>query len=190
MSKILYENKTFTKVDYTETSLSGSEFDNCIFISCNFTKNELSNCDFMDCRFEDCNFSMTKLCNTGLKTVSFTHCKMLGSDFSRCKDFLLSFRFEKCSLDYASFHQKKITKTVFKECSIKEADFTGADLSSAVFQECDLSRTIFFQTRLEKADLRTAHNFSIDPELNRIKNAKFSAAGIIGLLDKYQIIVE
>src|ERR1035437_938526 len=101
MDKTHYEVGNFTKVDYSEKNLSGKEIENCTFINCNFTKSDLSNSDFIDCRFEDCNFSMSKLNNTGLKNVSFTGCKLLGIDFTRCKDFLLSFSFEKCSLDYS-----------------------------------------------------------------------------------------
>lgn len=50
--------------------------------------------------------------------------------------------------------------------------------------------SIFIQTVLEKTDFRTAHSFSIDPEYNRIKGAKFSASGALSLLEKYHIEVE
>jgi hypothetical protein len=43
---------------------------------------------------------------------------------------------------------------------------------------------------LEKADFRTAFNYSINPETNRIKKAKFSKEGLNGLLDKYDIEIE
>jgi hypothetical protein len=45
-------------------------------------------------------------------------------------------------------------------------------------------------TVLEKVDFRTANNYSLDLDLNRVKKAEFSSAGIIGLLEKYQIIIE
>jgi uncharacterized protein YjbI with pentapeptide repeats len=69
-------------------------------------------------------------------------------------------------------------------------DFTECDLSGSIFDNCDLTRARFERTVLEKVDFRTSYNYSIDPELNRIKNAKFSIVGIIGLLDKYDIEVE
>jgi hypothetical protein len=43
---------------------------------------------------------------------------------------------------------------------------------------------------LEKADIRTSHNYTIDPEKNKVKKAKFSIHGIAGLLDKYDIEIE
>jgi uncharacterized protein YjbI with pentapeptide repeats len=79
---------------------------------------------------------------------------------------------------------------VFADCSIKEVEFSEADLNSSSFLNCDLSRTIFMHTILEKVDFRTAYNYSFDLELNRVKKAKFSSSGIIGLLDKYQIVIE
>lgn len=190
MNKILQEQKTFTKVDFSDKNLSERGFETCLFINCTFSQSDLSNSDFLDCKFDNCDLSMVKFNNTGLKNISFIGCKLLGIDFTRCRDFLLSFYFEKCSLDYSTFHKKKINKTIFKDCIIKEVDFSYADLTASSFQNCDLSRTLFQQTILEKVDFRTANNYSIDPELNRIKKAKFSSSGIIGLLDKYQISIE
>jgi hypothetical protein len=40
---------------------------------------------------------------------------------------------------------------------------------------------------MEKADFRSAFNYSINPEINRIKKAKFSLTGLQGLLGKYDI---
>jgi hypothetical protein len=48
----------------------------------------------------------------------------------------------------------------------------------------------FESTIIEKADFRTSFNYSIDPEKNRIKKARFSLAGIAGLLDKYDIEID
>jgi uncharacterized protein YjbI with pentapeptide repeats len=73
---------------------------------------------------------------------------------------------------------------------LQEVDFTDCDLSEAVFERCDLERTQFINTNLEKADLRGSWNYSIDPEVNRIKKAKFSLPGITGLLDKYDIMID
>ena len=78
----------------------------------------------------------------------------------------------------------------FNDCLLKEVDFSETSLMSAVFKNCDLSGTIFNRTFLENADFRTANNFSIDPENNSIRKAKFSIMGSIGLLNKYDIKIE
>ena len=80
--------------------------------------------------------------------------------------------------------------TKFKNCNLHEADFAETDLTNAVFENCDLVGAIFDHSILEKTDFRTSFNFSIDPEMNRIKKAKFSLATIKGLLDKYTIEIE
>ena len=55
---------------------------------------------------------------------------------------------------------------------------------------CHDTRATFSHTILEKADFRTSFNYSINPEINRIKKAKFSLIGIAGLLDKYDIEID
>jgi len=43
---------------------------------------------------------------------------------------------------------------------------------------------------LEKVNFLTSYNYSIDPENNRLKKAKFSMNGLAGLLGKYDIEIE
>ncbi|MCZ4225284.1 hypothetical protein [Pedobacter rhodius] len=60
-------------------------------------------------------------------------------------------------------------------------------MTNSVFDNCDLLSATFDGTILEKTDFRTAYNYSIDPDNNRIKKARFSKAGLAGLLHKYDI---
>jgi len=115
---------------------------------------------------------------------------MIGLLFEHCNEFALSFEFNNCVLNYSSFYQNKIKKTLFTNTQLLEVDFTECDLTEAIFENCDLVRAIFERSILEKADFKTAYNYSIDPEKNRIKQAKFSYNGIVGLLDKYNIEIE
>jgi uncharacterized protein YjbI with pentapeptide repeats len=71
-----------------------------------------------------------------------------------------------------------------------EVEFIQTDLTDSLFENCDLSGAIFENAVLEKADFRTAFNYSINPELNRMKKAKFALHGISGLLHKYGIDIE
>jgi len=115
---------------------------------------------------------------------------MLGLLFESCNEFGLSFQFENCTLNHASFYGTKIRKTKFKSTQLHEVDFTTSDLSYAVFDDCDLSGSTFEKTILEHADFRTAIHYSIDPEINYITKAKFSIFGIPGLLEKYDIVID
>ena len=85
------------------------------------------------------------------------------------------------------FPQVKIKKTIFKKSQFYEADFAECDLTNCIFENCDFTRATFENTNIEKADFRTSFNYSMDPEINRIKKAKFSLPNVIGLLDKYDI---
>ena len=186
----LHEDKRFDFIDYSGQKLTGNEFFNCTFRGCNFSGSNLSGVDFIDCRFESCNCSLLSLEGTGLKGVSFKETKLTGIDFGRCSDFLFAVSFEDCPMDLCSFFRRKLKKTVFRNCSLKEADFEEADLSGAAFRNCDLLFASFVRTVLERADFRTAYNYALDPEINRLKKAKFSRDGIAGLLAKYDIDIE
>jgi fluoroquinolone resistance protein len=190
MDIIQHEDKTFDTVDYSEKRLPRAAYIDCHFVNCNFSKANISASDFIGCHFTGCNFSLAIVENTGLKDNVFKDCKMVGIDFSKCSDFLFSVQFENCPLDYCSFFRKKMKKTSFRNCSLKEADFTETDLSMAVFSNCDLLNTCFVQSNLEKADFRTARNYTFDPDINKMKKAKFSKEGVIGLLARYNLDIE
>src|ERR1035437_127142 len=190
MKMVLHENKTFNQIDYAEKEVSEREFIKCLFKECNFSNGMLLRNEFADCQFVDCNLSMTKFESVSLKNVFFKNCKLIGVDFSNCKDFLFSVGFENCILDYAYFFKRKLKNTIFKKCKIKEANFGDSDLTNAQFLDCDLSMTLFEKNILVGADFSTSFNFIIDPEINRMKNARFSMNGLPGLLNKYGLIME
>lgn len=177
------EDKTFGK-EYLPVK---GEYDNCIFNSCNLGDKDLSGYKFSDCTFNGCNLSMAKLNKTSFRDVSFKDCKMLGLRFDTCDEFALSFSFDGCQLNHSSFYKRRIKKCLFRNSQLRETDFADADLTGAIFDNCDLAQASFDHTILEGADFRSSFNYSIDPESNRIKGAKFSIAGVAGLLDKFDI---
>lgn len=190
MEDFIHIDKTFEKVIYFDKKISNREFDGCIFKNCDFSNNNFSECVFIDCEFIDCNLAMVKLPATSLKTVTFKESKLLGIRFDECADFLFNVSFENCMLDYSWFTNKKMAKTQWINCSLKEVNFGSADLTAAHFDNSNLEGAIFNETNLSNADFTTAYNFRIDPERNIIKKAKFSIAGIPGLLEKYDIKIE
>ena len=182
-----FDDQEFKGINYTGQKLTQTEFDHCSFLDCDFSDADLSESDLANCTFENCNFSNAKLAGAGMKDVRFIVCKLIGMNFHACSNFLFSASFRKCILDYSIFQEKKLKKIQFSECSLKDVDFSGADLMLAVFHNCDLQRAVFHQCNLEGVDFRSAINYSIDPEQNKIKKAKFSYSGISGLLEKYNI---
>lgn len=190
MKQEAFTNENFKNINYSGQKITNSEFIDCTFEHCDFSNSILLENDFIDCCFESCNFAMAKLSGSGLKTVEFKDCKLMGINFDHCADFLFEVNFHKCILDYSSFVGKRMKKAKFTDCSLTEVDFTGVDLTNAVFARCDLLRTVFNRSNLERVDFRTASNYMFDPELNKLKKARFSLSGVPGLLGKYNIEIE
>jgi fluoroquinolone resistance protein len=186
MDQIFVQDKVYDKIDI----LAKGEYDNCTFNNCNFSIKELSQLAFTDCTFNACDLSLAKLNKTAFRDVQFKNCKMLGLRFDTCNEFGLSFSFDNCQLNHSSFYKVNITKTVFKDSQLQDVDFSEADLTGTVFDNCNLMQAMFDRTILDKSDLRTSFNFIIDPEINRIKKTKFSIEGVVGLLAKYDILID
>ncbi len=189
MSKTYFEEETYNGTDFSAAPFPAGDYDNCAFINCVFTSADLSGVNFSECRFDGCDMSLATLTKTTFNNAKFKDCKMLGLHFNGCNKFLLSLSFENCMLNLSSFYKLNLKKTLFKNCSLHEVDFSEADLSASVFDRCDFFNATFDNTVLEKADFRTSYHYTINPEINRVKKAKFSADGLIGLLVKYDIVV-
>ncbi|UOQ54011.1 pentapeptide repeat-containing protein [Hymenobacter cellulosivorans] len=166
------------------------EFEQCHFIGCDFSGAQLGQFRFADCLFERCNLSSAAMAGASLQNVAFTDCKLSGVQFAACRDFLFEVQFQGCQLHYASFFGKKLRNTRFVNCSLTDADFTSADLTDAAFQDCTLRGAVFRSTQLVGADFTTASEFSIDPDGNTLTKARFTLTGLLGLVDKYGVIVE
>ena len=184
------QKSSFNGGGMEQVKLTEQEYDQYSFVICNFAEADLSNIKFTDCEFVNCNFALTNITNTALRECVFIDCKFSGIHFDNCKDLLFEVGFTNCHLNLCSFYRKTLKGTSFKNTKLIETDFAECDLSKSVFDHCDLSGATFDQTNLEGADLRTAYNYAIDPEANRIKKAKFSSASVAGLLNKYDIEIE
>jgi uncharacterized protein YjbI with pentapeptide repeats len=174
----------------TRHLLGHTEFDEYHFINCEFGEADLSRLRFTDCRFERCNLSAAKLAGTALQNVAFDECKLLGLQFTACRDMLFGVHFDHCQLRYASFAGRAMPGTRFVGCQLEDADFADADLTETVFEECALAGAVFQNTRLSGADFRTATGFIIDPETSPLKGAKFTLHGLLGVVAKWELVVE
>lgn len=187
--EIYYDAQVFEQINSLEKGYNTSTFYGCVFKKCDFTEENFKGCIFVKCEFDACNLSMVKFKDIGFDGVHFKSSKLVGADFSAAKDFLFSVHFDDCILDYATFMKKKNKGAKFLNSSLKGTDFSGADLTLSSFMNCDLSGTVFNKTVLNQVDFAEAHHFSIDPEQNSLRKARFSASGLSGLLHKYNIVV-
>lgn len=133
---------------------------------------------------------MAELRQASFQEVEFKSCKLLGLQFDKCSAFALSFNFENCMMDHVVFYKVKMPGTRFINCRIREADFTETLADKVLFDKCDLQSTVFERSSLLMADFRTAYNFALDPELNKMKGARFVENALGGLLGKYKLRIE
>lgn len=185
-----FVDKTYDKINFRENRFVKGDYEGCKFSNCDFSDTDLSETKFIDCEFIGCNVSLAKLSKTVFRDVRFVNCKMLGLLFYTCSEFGLAFGFDNCNLGHSSFYKTNIKKTVFKNSQLEEVDFTDCNLANSSFENCKLTKARFENTKLERVDFRTSYDYSIDPEINWIKKAKFSLTQVTGLLDKYDIEVD
>lgn len=188
--EIIVEDQVIKGKSFTESPLPVGRYENCVFQNCIFANSSLSQIQFIDCSFIDCDLSIVKAFDTAFKKVLFKDSKLIGVHFNRAHEFMLALEFDNCLMNMCSFNSMKLKKTNFFNCILREVDFRHTDLSESTFDECDLLQALFEETNLNKADLRKAYNFSIDPLKNRIQKAKFSKESVLGLLDKMDIIID
>lgn len=187
MKQDVIEQQLFARQDYSKVPLALGEYDTCNFRNCNFSGSDLSGIRFLDCTFATCDLSNAQLKKSSFRETIFKECKMLGLRFDDCDQLGMTVRFESCQLDHASFFQVKLNHTIFLSSSLQEADFTESDLRNVILDHCDLANATFDHTNLERANFSTAINYSIDPENNRLRGAKFSLPAVVGLLNSFQI---
>lgn len=185
----LIENKQFENIDFQGKGFSMGEYENCKFIKCNFNAVDFSKSVFVDCEFVDSNLSLVKVQQSVFRNVLLRNSKMVGVQFEHLNPFGLEIEFNHVMLDHSSFYKTKFLKAKFTNCSLKEVDFSQADFTASIFDQCDFLQAVFEATILEKADFTTSFNYSIDPQLNKLKKSKHSYPGLLGLLDSIGIIL-
>ena len=183
-------DEVFTRDAPPGLPLPAATYDGCRFVQLDLSGQDLSGYTFIDCQFEGCNLSGVKLLGTSLRDVQFQQCKMVGLHFEDCHAIFFDAAFRDCILDLSSFFKRKLEGKSFEGCSLKEADFTEADLGGVNFSGAILEGAVFEQCNLQKADFRRAIGYTLDPERNRLKKAKFGLDGLPGLLGKYDLSIE
>ena len=68
------QNKTFERVNFSKTEISGISFRNCTFDHCLFVASKINNCEFHDCRFVLTNIFKISISHTYIDPMSFARC--------------------------------------------------------------------------------------------------------------------
>ncbi len=185
-----FVDTTYKAIDFSAKGFPAGDYEDCTFINCIFSGSNLRGSRFADCEFQDCDLSNAEMVDTAFQEVIFRDCKLLGVHFSSCRTFRFKVEFVNSQLNWASFEALSMKTTRFESCQLLGTDFTQADLEKAEFIGTNLEGAVFSRTNLAGADFQTADNFMIDPEENNLKQARFSAHSLAGLLGKYQLRIE
>ncbi|MCU0442281.1 MAG: pentapeptide repeat-containing protein [Bacteroidia bacterium] len=183
-------NQVFENIKSAENPLVCAEFEACTFKQCNFSNADMRNFQFTDCKFYDCNWSNANITNAAFRNCFFEGCKMLGLAFYSCNSFLFQLSTSHCDLGHCSFYKMNIQQSKFVHSVMCNIDFTECNASQCIFDECDLKDAQFVQTNLTKAKLVSAYNFTIQPEINTLKQTRFAKSNMQGLLAHLDIHIE
>jgi len=183
-------NETFKGLKLSEVDLMGRTFDDCEFSDCEFFDCSFRNAAFSECVFNNCNLSNISLTQTKIGEVLFVECKLVGLNFSGCNKLLFSIKLDKCIVQMCNFSGLKMNDFSFAGSEFKDCDFYEVNLSSADFTKCNLEGSLFELCDLSEADFRMATNYTISPNQNKLKKAKFSMPEVLSFLAPLEIEIE
>jgi fluoroquinolone resistance protein len=159
-----FQDQIFESLDGKALVLSDRSFESCSFTDCNFSAAQFKNCKFIDCVFKNCDLSNIQVKGSTFRSVNFHGAKIVGVVWPQLSA-AIHLEFHACNLDY----------TNLSEANLQKSDFAGAR---------------FNKSNLEKTDFRGALNYSIRPDSNRLKKAKFSLPEATLLLYGLDIVLQ
>jgi uncharacterized protein YjbI with pentapeptide repeats len=180
-----FAGRKFLSVNFSGFDLSEKTFEDCEFASCHFSGMSLARAAFVSCLFERCELVLVKLDNTTLNSVRFRESKLVGLNFEPCNKFGFLPDFHCCLVESSVFCANSLKKGSFVSSTIRDCDFMECDMRESLFDGSSLESSTFQKCNLERADFRTACNYSIDPLNNRLFKARFSlpeAQSFLGFL--------
>lgn len=128
--------------------------------------------------------------NTKFQEVTFIRCKLAGLNFSQISKILLSVKFLDSNLAFCNFPDLNLSDTKFVNCQLNGCDFLDTNLKNALFENTSLPGTQFDHCDLSGADFRSARDFVINLEGNKLDKAIFSLQGALTFLETLNIIIE
>ena len=189
-----YADRTFEELQLDGEEIRDSEFFNCEFLRVNFSGAVFRNCRFINCKFDGCDLSLIELPDTSLSGLSFRDSKLVGVDWTLAnwsREVLgEALDFFDSVLSHSTFIGLGLSDVQFNGCILHNVDFREADLTRSDFSGSDLRDTLFLNTNLTRANLETAQNYQIAPELNTLKKARFAFPEALALLYSMDIVLE
>jgi uncharacterized protein YjbI with pentapeptide repeats len=181
-----YEDRSFERLRLDHAQVDSAHFLDCQFTGCSLVEAALSACRFQRCNFVDCDLSLVDISGSQFASVVFEGSKLVGVDWTRAhrSEHTLGkpLKFINCMLNHGTFIGLDLERVKITDSLAHEVDFRETNLSEAVFSGTDLQGSLFLDTDLSAADLRSARNYLINPAINKLNGARFSLPEAISLL--------
>ena len=191
LGKNEYVNEKLNKLELQKHVFKNINFDNCQFHQCDFTECEFKRCKFTDCEFIKCNLSNIKIPFSNFTNTAFEDSKVVGINWAQAQWPLIKLAspivFYRCNMNFSSFMGLSLSEIVIEDCKAEEVDFRETNLSGANLAYTDFNKSQFVHCDLTKTDFTEATGYNIDPNQNKIKQAKFSFPEVIALLNHFDI---
>ena len=186
-----FAGQNFAKLILGAAEPTDRRFEDCRFSECRFSGPALRGAAFIRCSFEGCDLSNWDVTGLRFIDVKFRSSKLVGIDWTKAnRDPLTAVNFEECLLDYGDFSRLKLPGLQLLRCSVKAVNFDGTIMTGADCRGADFAESVFNQTDLTKADFREARGYAIDPRVNKVTGASFSASEALNLLSVMGVIIE
>ena len=178
----------FSNLVYHSDKIDFREFYDCVFANCSFHEVDFKGSRFINCTFDSCDLSLAQMTRAAFRGTVFKNCKMIGIDWSVSSSPLLAEFFD-CDLSYASFAHIDLSQGKITRCKAHEVYFWETNLTQADFSGTDFQDSQFKDSNLTKADFSTARSYTISPNANVLKEAKFSLPEAVSLLNHLGIVL-
>ncbi len=182
-------DQSFSELEVRDQLFRETIFENCTFLRLRFVDSAFVRCRVIDCTFEECDLSNLSLENSEIRSPVFKDCKLVGVNWTAAASVMHP-EWTGCVLNYGNFGGLDLRKAKMKSCHAREADFADTNFTDTDLRATDFTGARFASTNLTKADLRQATNYSIRPDSNKLKGAKFSLPEATLLLYGMDIVLE
>ncbi len=146
-------------------------------------------CTFDHCNFSGVVFSFTTMKDAWLLNSAFRSMAWGGLQ-GKSGVFQPFGKIKNCAFRYNDFSGMALNGFDWTGAELQQCTFDDTRLAGASFYGVRLGGTRFTRCDLQKADLRTAEEYAIDLETNKLKGARFSFPDVVRLLDGTGIVIE
>ena len=186
-----YYEETFSKLVIKDECIEHIEFQGCQFNQCKFMGVAFNKVTFIDCDFDACDLSLATFKGCKFSEVSFKNANLAGINWTELNWPLVKLTsplyFHSSNISHSSFYSLDLTDLIIEDCKAHDVDFRETNLNHASFVGSDLQNSLFMHTNLKQADFTNATNYSIDPQINSITQARFSVPEVMSLLNYFDI---